>query len=136
MLNLCRQLNGYYICVSITTTTKLICLRLHTGSSPDHWPSTWQSRVMSPSSMKPKSQVYMAIEPTSLPIIITSPLGGSGSGSHWIAVGKEKLQLHVLNYSGEVTRVNLGCIQSSNVFKLSKCLDSMLANSCCLHWLV
>ena len=48
-------------------------LRLQTGASPDHSPSAWQTLLLSPNSLNPLLQEYVALEPNVDPVRRTCP---------------------------------------------------------------
>ena len=52
------------------------------GGDPDHSPLDRQVKVPLPLSSYPSSQVYVAVSPTPVPVVLTAPLAGSDKASH------------------------------------------------------
>lgn len=78
-----------HIIVQWCSSTQSCCsglyLHLHVGGFPDHWPFGWQRRVISPSSINPILQLYMALDPGVVPITMTIPFTGSANGPQFTA---------------------------------------------------
>ena len=56
---------------------KVFFVRLQIGASPDHFPLCEQTLFSIPTSTKPLLQLYIAFDPSTIPVCFTLPLAGS-----------------------------------------------------------
>ncbi len=75
-------------------------LLLQDGSVPFHWPLVWHCLCSILTKMYPFSQLYVAMDPTLVPLSTTDPLVMSERLSHITAVENSKTQVKNSNWNG------------------------------------
>ena len=68
---------GNFDMILVLIIIYLCILRLQIGASPDHFPLCEQTLFSVPTSSKPSLQLYIALDPSTIPDCFTLPLAGS-----------------------------------------------------------